>query len=152
MALRRFADLEELESAVGENIGPTGWVVVDQGLIERFAYDTGDRNWVHLDAARAARAGYETTIAHGFLTLSLIGRFSPELIEITDCPVTINYGLDRVRFPAPCPSGSRVRASAEVLSVTRVEGGGQVSLRYFIEREGGDKPVCVADQLSRRMR
>lgn len=152
MALRRFTGIGELGNAIGEVCGPTDWVLIDQDLIRRFSDDTGDHNWVHLDHERAARAGYGTTIAHGFLTLSLIGKFSPELIEIDECPTTINYGLDRVRFPAPCPSGSRVRATAEILRVARVDGGAQLTLRYRIEREGGGKPVCVADQVSRRLR
>lgn len=152
MALRWFVGIDELEKAVGEILGPTEWVLVDQDLIRRFSDNTGDYNWVHLDHERAARAGFGTTIAHGFLVLSLIGKFSPELIAIGECPTIINYGLDRVRFPAPCHSGSKVRATAEILRVARVDGGAQLTLRYRIEREGGDKPICVADQLSWRLR
>lgn len=152
MAQRTFATLAELGNAVGEVVGPTGWVTIDQPLIDRFAEDTGDRNWVHVDPDRAAQAGFESTIAHGFLTLSLIGAFSAELIAIEECPTTINYGLDRVRFPAPCPRDSRVRATAEVLRVDEVAGGGQLTVRYVIELEGSDKPICVAEQLSWRLR
>jgi acyl dehydratase len=152
MAQRTFATLAELGSAVGEVVGPTGWVMIDQRLIDRFAEDTGDHNWVHVDPDRAARAGFESTIAHGFLTLSLIGAFSAELIAIDECPTTINYGLDRVRFPAPCPRDSRVRATAEIVRVDEVAGGGQLTVRYVIELEGSEKPVCVAEQLSRRLR
>ncbi|TKG62045.1 MaoC family dehydratase [Prauserella endophytica] len=152
MAQRVFATLAELSASIGLVVGPTAWGPIDQSLINRFADDTGDHNWVHVDPERATAAGYESTIAHGFLTLSLIGAFSPELIAIEECPTTINYGLDRVRFPAPCPRDSRVRATAEILRVEEVRGGGQLTLRYVIEREGSDKPVCVADQLSRRMR
>lgn len=152
MAQRTFATLAELGSAIGEVVGPTDWVTIDQPLIDRFAEDTGDHNWVHVDPDRAARAGFGSTIAHGFLTLSLIGAFSAELIAIDECPTTINYGLDRVRFPAPCPRDSRVRATAEVVRVDEVSGGGQLTVRYVIEREGSDKPICVAEQLSRRLR
>ncbi|GII96845.1 MaoC family dehydratase [Sinosporangium siamense] len=152
MAQRTFATLAELGSAIGEVVGPTDWVTIDQPLIDRFAEDTGDYNWVHVDPDRAAQAGFESTIAHGFLTLSLIGAFSAELIAIDECPTTINYGLDRVRFPAPCPRDSRVRATAEVVRVDEVAGGGQLTVRYVIEREGSDKPICVAEQLSRRLR
>jgi acyl dehydratase len=153
VALRTFSTLAELEAAVGEVVGPSDWVLLDQPLIERFAKDTGDHNWVHVDQERAAQSSFGTTIAHGFLTLSLIGKFSPELIELVELPTTINYGLDRVRFPAPCPSGSRVRATAQVMSVELInDDAAQLMLRYRFELEGSEKPVCVADQLSRRSR
>jgi len=151
MPLRRFATLAALRAAAGDVIGPTDWVVIDQDLIDRFAEVTGDHNWVHVDRQRAVAAGYESTIAHGFLTLSLIGAFSPELIAVDECPTTINYGLDRVRFPAPCPRGSRVRATAHVLAVDASDGGARLTLRYVIEREGFTTPVCVADHLSLRL-
>lgn len=152
MALREFDTLTDLQAAVGEKIGPTGWVTLDQEAVNAFGEITGDLNWVHVDAERAASSAYGTTIAHGFFTLALIGRFSPELVAIRELPTTINYGLDRVRFPAPCPSGSRVRATAELVAVEAVDAGCRLSLRYVIEREGADRPVCVADQLSLRTR
>lgn len=141
----------ELVEAVGSTSPATAWVKIDQDLIDRFAQDTGDLNWIHTDRARAARSTYGATIAHGFLTLALIGRFSPDLIAVRELPTTINYGLDRVRFPAACPSGTRVRAFATLRAVVRISDGVEVHARFVIEPEHGSKPVCVADQISWRL-
>jgi len=151
MAVREFETVQDIQAAIGDTIGPTEWVLVDQAKIDVFAEVTGDRNWVHVDAERAGASSFGATIAHGFLTLSLIGQFSPELIAIRDSPTTINYGLDKVRFPASCPRDSYVRATAQIIAVDPLERGCQLSLRYVIERQGSEKPVCVAEQLSRRL-
>lgn len=151
MALREFLTVTELQASIGEAVGPTEWVLIDQEKIDLFADVTGDHNWVHVDAERAEASSFGARIAHGFLTLALIGQFSPELVALREFPTTINYGLERVRFPAPCPSGARLRATAEIVAVDPLEQGCQLTMRYVIEREGSDKPVCVAVQLSRRL-
>lgn len=141
----------DLVNAVGCTSPDTSWVLVDQDLIDSFAHDTGDLNWIHTDPARAKRSTYGATIAHGFLTLALIGRFSQDLVAVRELPTTINYGLDRVRFPSACVSGTRVRASAHLKAVVEIPDGLEVHARFVIEPEAGAKPVCVADQISWRL-
>jgi acyl dehydratase len=132
----------------GTELGPTAWIGVTQARIDEFARATGDPQWIHVDSARAAAGPFTTTIAHGFLTLSLV---VPMLYEVLPPPdgMAINYGVDRVRFPAPVPSGSRIRGRFRVDEVTQVRGGEQLRIAATIEREGGETPVCVADLLVR---
>ena len=136
---------------VGAEVGPTGWIEVTQERIDAFARATDDPQWIHVDHERAAAGPFGTTIAHGFLTLSLC---VPMLYEILppSSGMTINYGVNRVRFPAPLPSGSRIRARVRVESVEDVPGGEQAALVATVEREGGEKPVCVAELVLRRLR
>jgi acyl dehydratase len=134
---------------VGERFGPSSWIDVPQDKIDAFADATGDHQWIHVDPERAASGPFGTTIAHGYLTLSLLPVASYEVIPSPDGGMSINYGLDRVRFPAPVPVGSRVRASFEVAAVDEADWGRQVKMTAVVEREGGDKPVCVADVLFR---
>jgi acyl dehydratase len=140
---------QELVTAVGQRAGPTDWLSVEQSQIDAFAAATGDHQWIHVDVERAARGPFGGTIAHGYLTLSLVSRFLPQLIEVGGAAMGINYGCDRVRFPAVLRAGSRVRGAAEVLGVEEFASGVQAKIKVTLEVEGGDKPVCVADTLSR---
>jgi acyl dehydratase len=142
-------DLDGLRDAVGEEVGVSGWHEVTQAMVDAFADVTGDHQWIHVDPARAAAGPFGTTIAHGWLTLSLAPMLLDEALTVGGVGMSINYGADRVRFPAPLPVGSRVRGRITVAAVADVAGGVQVTLRATIEREGGEKPVCVADLLAR---
>jgi len=144
-----FASIDELRSAVGTDVGSSDWIDIDQQRIDLFADATGDHQWIHVDPERAAAGPFGTTVAHGFLTLSLLPRLGEGLVDVEGMTMGVNYGLNKVRFPAPVPVGSRVRAHVRLLSVDDVPGGVQVVTQVTIEREGGDKPVCVADSVSR---
>ncbi|BCL31713.1 MaoC family dehydratase [Streptomyces aurantiacus] len=146
---RIFTSADELKAAVGEQLGHSDWLEVDQKRIDLFAEATGDRQWIHVDPARAAAGPFGTTIAHGYLTLSLLPLFGPQLIAVEGVKMGVNYGTNKVRFPAPVPVGSRLRATAKITGVDEVAGGVQVSVGFTVEREGGDKPVCVAESVSR---
>lgn len=147
--MRVFENLDELRAATGTVLGPSDWITVDQAQIDAFAHATGDHQWIHVDPQRAATGPFGTTIAHGFLTLSLMPVLLASLYRIDGVRMGVNYGLNKVRFPAPVPVDSRLRASAEIAEVSDVAGGGQLVLKASIEREGGDKPVCVAEFLVR---
>jgi acyl dehydratase len=146
---RIFTSADELKAAVGEQLGHSDWLEIDQKRIDLFAEATGDRQWIHVDAPRAAAGPFGTTIAHGYLTLSLLPLFGPQLIAVEGVKMGVNYGTNKVRFPAPVPVGSRLRATATITSVEDVPGGAQVSVAFTVEREGGEKPVCVAESVSR---
>jgi acyl dehydratase len=141
---------EGLKALVGQHVGYTDWMEVTQEQVDRFADATGDHQWIHVDADRAAQGPFGGTIAHGFLTLSLIPRVLPQLLDVRGFSMGVNYGLDKVRFPAPVPVGSRVRGGVVVEDVTEVGGGVQTTLTVTFEVAGGDKPVCVARFLERR--
>ena len=144
----------DMKAHIGQKIGTSEWVLVDQPMIDKFAEATGDHQWIHVDVERAKREmPGGKTIAHGYLTLSLLPVASYEVLpRDPDARMGINYGLNRVRFPAPVPVGSRVRATFEVVSVEEIEGGSQRTLKATVEREGGDKPVCVAEVVFRSYR
>ncbi|MFD6741047.1 MaoC family dehydratase [Streptomyces anthocyanicus] len=146
---RIFASADEVKAAVGEQLGYTDWLEVDQKRIDLFAEATGDHQWIHVDPERAAAGPFGGTIAHGYLTLSLLPLFGPQLIRVDGVKIGVNYGTNKVRFPSPVPVGSRLRATAVVTGVEDVKGGIQVSVAFTVEREGGDKPVCVAESVSR---
>ena len=129
---------------VGDEFGPSSWIEVPQERIQAFADATGDHQWIHVDPERGAAGPFGTTIAHGYLTLSLLPSMSYEVVPRQDGGMALNYGLDRVRFPAPVPSGSRVRGTFRVDSVDHADWGYQTTMTATVEREGGDKPVCVA--------
>ena len=138
---------------VGDEFGPSEWLEIDQDRIDRFAVATDDPQWIHVDPVRAAEGPFGTTIAHGFLTLSLVVRFWSEVEpKETGYRMGINYGLNKVRFPSPVPVGSRVRGSFRVAAVEEIEGGVQVTLSAIAEREGQEKPVCAAELVFRRYR
>ncbi|WP_454198302.1 MaoC family dehydratase [Nocardia sp. Marseille-Q1738] len=141
--------METLRTATGAELGASDWIEIDQQRIDAFAEATEDRQWIHVDPERAAAGPYGTTIAHGYLTLSLLPPIIGQIFRITGAAARINYGVNKVRFPAPVPSGSRIRGRARIASVEEVSGGLQVTLAVTVEREGGDKPVCVAETVVR---
>ncbi|PJM96212.1 MaoC family dehydratase [Streptomyces sp. CB01373] len=146
---RIFTSPDELRAAVGEPLGYTEWLEIDQKRIDLFADATGDHQWIHVDPEKAAAGPFGTTIAHGYLSLSLLPVFGPQLIEVRGVRMGVNYGTNKVRFPAPVPVGSRLRATAVITGVDEVPGGAQVTVAFTVEREGGDKPVCVAESVVR---
>ncbi|WP_424215634.1 MaoC family dehydratase [Streptomyces sp. BI20] len=146
---RVFTSAEELRAGIGDTLGPGEWLEVDQKRIDLFADATGDHQWIHVDPERAATGPFGSTIAHGYLTLALLPSLVPRIMRVEGMRMGVNYGVDKVRFPAPVPVGSRVRAVAEITEVTEVGGGVQVAATVTVEREGGEKPVCVARTLSR---
>ena len=153
----RTVTLDELPGLVGSELAVSGWLLVDQDRINRFAQVTGDHQWIHVDAARAAAGPFGRTIAHGFLTLSLLPALFADALTVQS-GLAINYGLDRVRFPQPLPADSRVRGRFTLKSLTPVpspagdDTGYQVVMTATVEAEGIDKPVCVADLVTRRYR
>jgi acyl dehydratase len=148
--MRSFEHLTDLQPLVGQNVGVSDWITVDQRRIDLFADATGDHQWIHIDPARAAKGPFGTTIAHGFLTLSLLPEMSASAFEVLDTRMGVNYGLGKVRFPAPVPSGSRLRGQFKLVRYEPIEGGAQITVEVTMEREGSDKPVCVAESLARR--
>lgn len=146
---RLFNSANELLAAIDATLPPTDWLLVDQARIDRFADATGDRQWIHVDAERARHGPFGGCIAHGYLTLSLVNYFLPQLIEVRGATMGVNYGLDRVRFPNVVPAGSRIRATGEIVASQPVERGAQITVRVTIEREGQTRPACVADSISR---
>jgi acyl dehydratase len=147
-----FESLDELRAAAGQHLGWTEWLEIDQARVDRFADATGDHQWIHVDPARAiAESPFGGPIAHGYLTLALSNLFLPQLIEVPGASAGVNYGTGRVRFPAPVPVGSRIRAGAEIIAVEEVAGGVQTTITVTIEVEGSSKPACVIESLSRWM-
>ena len=143
-------DVRTIGSRVGEEIAVSDWLEVTQARINQFADATGDHQWIHVDPLRAARESpFKSTIAHGFLTLSLLSTLIREAIQPTGVRMAINYGLNRVRFVSPVPAGSRIRARITLQAVDEVSGSFQLTWQATIEREGGDKPACAADWIVR---
>jgi acyl dehydratase len=143
--------IEELKAIVGRTIGPSDWREVTQELIDQFAEVSGDDQWIHVDVERAkTESPFGTTVAHGNLTLSMVDGFRSSLMESTGFKLAVNYGWNKVRFPAPVPAGTRVRASIETVSVDEVGGGWyQIVQKWTVEAEGSEKPVCVAESVGR---
>ena len=148
--MRHFAHLHDLQALVGREIGVSDWISVDQQRIDQFAAATGDHQWIHVDPVRAADGPFGRTIAHGFLTLSLVPEMFATAFDIADVHMGVNYGLNRVRFTAPVPSGSRVRGHFVLKAYEPIEGGAQLTVEVRVELEGSAKPACVAETLSRR--
>jgi acyl dehydratase len=143
--------LDELRSAVGAPLGPSAWLLVDQPRVDAFADVTGDHQWIHVDPERARASPFRSTIAHGYLTLSLCNYFLPQLLSVRGVSMGVNYGANRVRFPAPVKVGARIRGRGEVLACDEVPGGVQATIRVTAEIEGHDKPGCVVETLNRWM-
>jgi len=140
---------DAVRAAVGTHLGYSDWLAIDQDRINLFADATGDHQWIHVDVDRAKDGPFGAPIAHGYLTLSLSNLFLPQIIEVRGFGMGINYGVDKVRFPAPVTVGSRIRGGGELIEVSDVKGGVQTLVRITVEIEGGDKPACVIDSLSR---
>ena len=130
---------------IGDVFGPSSWIEIPQARIDAFANATDDHQWIHVDPERAKDGPFGGTIAHGYLTLSLLPSASYEVVPRQGGSMSINYGLNKVRFPSPVPVGSRVRATFEVIDVDRQDWGAQITMKATIERDGGEKPVCVAE-------
>jgi acyl dehydratase len=144
-ATRVFAAIEELQAAQGQVLGAGDWLEITQERIDGFAEVTEDHQWIHVDPARAAAGPYGATVAHGYLTLSLIPRLAKGIFRIDGMAMAINYGANRIRFPQPVTAGSRIRAVASLVSVEPATSGHQVVIRYTVEINGRDKPACVAE-------
>jgi acyl dehydratase len=144
-----FRSVDDLRAAAGTEIGHGEWQEVTQERIDQFAAATGDHQWIHVDPERAAAGPFSTTVAHGYLTLSMLPSLVDGIAAVDGVRMGVNYGLNKVRFPAPVPVGSRIRGRVELLAVDDVAGGIQVTSRVTVERADGDKPVCVAETLSR---
>ena len=144
-----FDGPKALLDAIGADLGTTDWVTITQDQINQFAEATLDNQWIHVDTERAKAGPFGTPIAHGFLTMSLAAHFLSQLVHVSKISMGINYGVDKVRFPAPVPVNSRVHARGELLDAKEVPGGVQATVRITIEREGGDKPVAIVDSISR---
>lgn len=148
--MQKFSSPAELLPLIGSEIGVSEWLEITQERVDQFAAATGDFQWIHVDVARSRRESpYGVTVAHGFLTLGLLPLFLSEAVQVEGAGMTVNYGVNRVRFPSPLPVGSRVQGRIKVLAVEEIAGGAQVEWEVTVEREGGDKPVCVAQLLVR---
>jgi acyl dehydratase len=144
-----YPTLAELQSLTGATLGSSEWLSIDQPRIDQFAAVTGDDQWIHIDPKRAAAGPFGTTVAHGYLTLSLVPVMVRTAFAIGDVRMTVNYGLNRVRFPAPVPVGSRLRGHFKLMTFETLAGGAQVIVEVSVEREGDAKPVCVAESVAR---
>jgi acyl dehydratase len=144
-----FKSAEEMKAAVGKPLGASDWLEITQDRIDKFADATGDHQWIHVDPERAKKGPFGAPIAHGYLTLSLVSMFLPQIIVAEGISMGVNYGTDKVRFPAPVPVGSRIRGSGELVAVEEVKGGAQATVRVTVEVEGKTKPACVVDTISR---
>lgn len=145
-----FSNTESLVQAQGQSLGVTDWLLIEQDRIDTFADATGDHQWIHVDPVRAKDGPFGATVAHGYLTLSLVNYFLPQLMTVENLAMGVNYGCDRIRFPAPVIVGSRIRGAGEVTGVESLANGAvQVVVRVTIEIEGSDRPACVVDTISR---
>ncbi len=149
--MREIASLAALRELVGQEVAVSDWVEITQERVQQFDDATGDHQWIHLDVERSKRESpYGGTVAHGYLTLSLLPMLMQSAVRLLDVKMGVNYGLNKVRFPAPVPVGSRLRGRMVLVSVEDIPGGAQVTWQVTVEREGSDKPVCVAESISRR--
>ncbi len=145
-----FESPKDLLGKEGMELGVSDWLEIDQKRIDLFADATGDHQWIHVDPERAKAGPYGATIAHGYLTMSLVNKFLPETVEVRGISMGVNYGSDKLRFPAPVPVGSRIRGRSELVKVEEVKGNAvQATIRVTVEIEGSDRPACVVDTISR---
>jgi acyl dehydratase len=147
--MRTITGLDELKQAEGDDLGTSDWHEVSQDAIDAFADVTGDHQWIHVDVERAKDTPFGGTIAHGYYTLSLAPMFMSRIFALKGFAFAVNYGLNKVRFPAPLPVGAKVRMHAQLSGLEEIPGGAQMTVTVTFEREGGDKPVCVAETLAR---
>ena len=151
MAVTTLRGIDAVRSALGTHLGYSDWLEITQDRVDVFADATGDHQWIHVDVDKARNGPFRAPIAHGYLTMSLSNMFLPQIVEVTDVSMGINCGTDSVRFPAPVVVGTRIRAGAELIAVTDITNGVQTTIRITIETDGGKKPNCVIDSLSRWM-
>lgn len=144
-----FASVEEIVAAVGQPLGESDWLTVTQERIQLFADAVGDHQWIHVDPERARAGPFGGCIAHGYLTLSLASYFMPQIVQIENMRMGVNYGCERIRFPAPVPAGSRLRGRGELVKAELVDGGVQATIRMTMEIDGNSRPGCVVDTISR---
>jgi acyl dehydratase len=150
-APKLYDGITSFEAHVGEHLGHSDWRQVTQREIDLFAEATGDHQWIHVDPKRAAEGPYGKTIAHGYLTLSLVPLLVQQIYRVTGLTMQVNYGVDKLRFPAPVPVDSRIRAGAELIKVERNDKGGRATVRVTVEVEGSDRPACVVDTIAAMM-
>ena len=149
--MREYKSLAELKSLIGQEVGLSEWIKVEQSRINQFADATGDHQWIHLDAEKSAAGPFGTTIAHGFLTLSMLPLFTQQAMKMGDVKMGVNYGLNKVRFTSPVPVNSELRGRFKLLAIEDIaNNGAQVTMEVTVERKGSDKPVCIAESISRR--
>ena len=149
--MKTFQTLKELAACTGQTVATSDWITITQEQVNQFADATGDHQWIHVDVEKAKKGPFGGPIAHGFLTLSLLPKFFESTIEVTESAMGVNYGLNKVRFIAPVPVGSRLRARMRLLSAEPIDNNGyQMAWEITVEREGAAKPVCIAESLSRR--
>jgi len=149
--MKTFENLSELPALVGQEVAVSDWITITQEQVDLFAQATGDHQWIHVDVEKAKAGPFGAPIAHGFLTLSLLPKFFEATFEVRNSRIGVNYGLNKVRFTAPVPVGSRLRARMKLLACDPIENDGmQMTWLVTVEREGSDKPVCIAESLSRR--
>ncbi|MFO1246603.1 MAG: MaoC family dehydratase [Ramlibacter sp.] len=149
--MKTFQTLKELAACTGQTVATSDWITISQEQVNQFADATGDHQWIHVDVEKAKKGPFGGPIAHGFLTLSLLPKFFESTIEVTESAMGVNYGLNKVRFIAPVPVGSRLRAHMKLLSAEPIDNNGyQMAWEITVEREGAAKPVCIAESLSRR--
>ncbi len=146
---RIFKTPGDLKSALGEHLGYSDWLEMTQDRIDKFADATGDQQWIHVDPERAKQGPFGACIAHGYLTLALVNMFLPQIVEVRGISMGVNYGSDRLRFPAPVPVGSRIRGGGELIQLEEVKGGVQATIRVTVEVQGQDRPACVVETISR---
>jgi len=144
-----FKTPADLEEAVGKNLGCSDWIVIEQERIDLFADATGDHQWIHVDPERAKEGPYGATIAHGYLTMSLVNLFLPQIVDVQGTSMGINYGCEKIRFPSPVKVGSRIRGCGKLTAVEHIKGSVQAIIRVTIEIEGSDRPACIVDTISR---
>lgn len=144
-----FKHPRDLLQGVGKELGVSEWLLIDQQRINLFADATGDHQWIHVDPVKAKDGPFGACIAHGYLSLSLVNMFLPQIVEVQNLKMGVNYGCEKVRFPAPVPVNSKVRGRGELISVEEVKGGFQAVIRVTVEIEGNDRPACVIDTISR---
>ena len=144
-----FKTPAELKDAIGQSLGESEWLEIDQDRINLFAEATGDHQWIHVDPEKAKDGPFGATIAHGYLTLSLVNLFLPQIVEVQGIKMGVNYGCDKIRFPSPVTVNSKVRGVGELVDATDVKGGVQAVIRVTVEIEGADRPACVVDTISR---
>ena len=147
--MREFESADQIKAAIGEDLGQSDWLVIEQERINLFADATDDHQWIHVDVEKAKDGPFGAPIAHGYLTLSLVNHFLPSLITVPTASMGINYGCNKVRFPSPVPVGSKIRASGQIAEVDDVAGGVQVVVKVTVEVEGTPKPACIAETVSR---